>query len=65
MPKTRKPSYLLHKLTGQARVRIDGKDHSDLTAATEIHQELSQRLTRIRTEASGPRVALLAPAQIE
>ena len=26
MPK-RKPSYLLHKTTGQARVRIDGKDH--------------------------------------
>jgi hypothetical protein len=26
MPK-RKPSYLLHKPTGQARVRIDGKDH--------------------------------------
>jgi len=23
----RKPSYLLHKSTGQARVRIDGKDH--------------------------------------
>jgi integrase len=28
MPKSRKkPSYLLHKPTGQARVRIDGKDH--------------------------------------
>jgi integrase len=28
MPKTkRKPAYLLHKATGQARVRIDGKDH--------------------------------------
>lgn len=28
MPTTkRKPSYLLHKPTGQARVRIDGKDH--------------------------------------
>jgi len=27
MPRTRKPSYLLHKPTGQARVRIDGRDH--------------------------------------
>ena len=27
MSKKRKPSYLLHKPTGQARVRIDGKDH--------------------------------------
>ncbi len=27
MPSKRKPSYLLHKPTGQARVRIDGKDH--------------------------------------
>eukprot|EP00913_Durusdinium_trenchii_P028474 g26702.t1 len=27
MPKNRKPSYLLHKPSGQARVRIDGKDH--------------------------------------
>jgi hypothetical protein len=28
MPKTpRKPSYLLHRATGQARVRIDGADH--------------------------------------
>ena len=27
MPKKRKPSYLLHKPTGQARVCIDGKDH--------------------------------------
>lgn len=27
MPKKRKPSYLCHKPTGQARVRIDGKDH--------------------------------------
>ena len=27
MPKKRKPSYLLHKPTSQARVRIDGKDH--------------------------------------
>jgi len=28
MPKTtHKPSYLLHKPTGQARVRNDGKDH--------------------------------------
>jgi hypothetical protein len=27
MPKKHKPSYLLHKPTGQARVRIDGKDH--------------------------------------
>jgi hypothetical protein len=26
MSKKRKPSYLLHKATGQARVRIDGKD---------------------------------------
>jgi integrase len=26
MPSKRKPSYLLHKPTGQARVRIDGKD---------------------------------------
>ena len=26
MPTKRKPSYLLHKPTGQARVRIDGKD---------------------------------------
>ena len=26
MPKKRKPSYLLHKPTGQARVRIDGHD---------------------------------------
>jgi hypothetical protein len=25
--KKRKPSYLRHKSTGQARVRIDGKDH--------------------------------------
>ena len=27
MPSKRKPSYLLHRSTGQARVRIDGKDH--------------------------------------
>lgn len=27
MPKKRKPSYLLHKPTGQARARIDGHDH--------------------------------------
>lgn len=27
MPSKRKPGYLLHKPTGQARVRIDGKDH--------------------------------------
>ena len=27
MPAKRKPSYTLHKSTGQARVRIDGKDH--------------------------------------
>jgi len=27
MSKKRKPSYLLHKPTGQARVRIDGHDH--------------------------------------
>lgn len=27
MPVKRKPSYLLHQSTGQARVRIDGKDH--------------------------------------
>jgi len=27
MPKKRKPSYLLHKSTGQARCRINGKDH--------------------------------------
>ncbi len=27
MPRKRKPSYLLHKPTGQARVRIDGVDH--------------------------------------
>lgn len=27
MPKKRKPSYLLHQRSGQARVRIDGKDH--------------------------------------
>jgi len=27
MPSKRKPSYLLHKSTGQARVRINGKDH--------------------------------------
>lgn len=28
MPKTlRKPAYLLHKPTGQARIRIDRKDH--------------------------------------
>ena len=27
MPKKRKPSYLRHKPTGQARVRIDGRDH--------------------------------------
>lgn len=26
MPKKRKPSYLLHKPTGQSRIRIDGKD---------------------------------------
>ena len=26
MPVKRKPSYLLHKPTGQARVRIQGKD---------------------------------------
>ena len=26
MPQKRKPSYLLHKPTGQARVRLDGKD---------------------------------------
>lgn len=26
MPKKRKPSYLLHKSTSQARVRIDGRD---------------------------------------
>ena len=43
------------------------KGQSDLNLATEIHQELSQRLARISTEAeaSGPRVALLAPVQIE
>ena len=28
MSKKRKPSYLLHKPTGQARVRINGKDHN-------------------------------------
>jgi integrase len=27
MPKKRKPSYLLHQATGQARVRIKGRDH--------------------------------------
>lgn len=27
MPGTRKPTYLLHKATGQARVRVDGKDY--------------------------------------
>ena len=27
MPAKRKPSYLLHQRSGQARVRIDGKDH--------------------------------------
>jgi integrase len=27
MPRKRKPSYLLHKPTGQARCRIDGQDH--------------------------------------
>lgn len=27
MPAKKKPAYLLHKPTGQARVRIDGKDH--------------------------------------
>ena len=27
MPSKRKPGYLLHKPTGQARVRIDGRDH--------------------------------------
>lgn len=27
MPAKRKPAYTLHKSTGQARVRIDGKDH--------------------------------------
>ena len=27
MPKKRKPAYTLHKPTGQARVRIKGKDH--------------------------------------
>ena len=27
MPPKRKPSYLLHQRSGQARVRIDGKDH--------------------------------------
>jgi len=27
MPAKRKPAYTLHKPTGQARVRIDGKDH--------------------------------------
>ena len=27
MPTKRKPSYLRHKTTGQARVRIDGRDH--------------------------------------
>jgi len=27
MPSKRKPGYLLQKPTGQARVRIDGKDH--------------------------------------
>ena len=25
--KKKPPSYLLHKATGQARVRIDGRDH--------------------------------------
>ena len=28
MSRKRKPAYLLHKATGQSRVRIDGKDHS-------------------------------------
>jgi hypothetical protein len=27
VPKKRKPTCLCHKPTGQARVRIDGKDH--------------------------------------
>lgn len=27
MPRKKKPAYLLHKPTGQARVRIDGRDH--------------------------------------
>lgn len=27
MPKNRKPSYLLHRPTGQARVRFGGRDH--------------------------------------
>jgi len=27
MPAKRKPSYLFHKPTGQARARIDGKDY--------------------------------------
>ena len=27
MSRKRKPAYLLHKATGQSRVRIDGKDH--------------------------------------
>lgn len=27
MPKKRKPKYALHRASGQARVRIDGKDH--------------------------------------
>ena len=27
MPNKRKPAYTLHKSTGQARVRVNGKDH--------------------------------------
>lgn len=27
MPKRSKPAYSLHKATGQAQVRINGKDH--------------------------------------
>lgn len=45
MPKRRKPTYSLHKATGQARVRINGKDH-DLGAygspeSREMYEDLS------------------------
>ena len=64
MPKKRVPKYALHRPTGQARVRIDGKDHYLGTyGSPESRQRyellIAQRYARVSSEDCGLTIDLL------
>lgn len=47
MPRRRKPAYLLHKASGQARVRIDGHDHYlGVYGSPESYEKYDELVTR-------------------